>query len=219
MLYRSLGRECWLLVRGRAAGKSDKNAHVHGPEGKHIRSFHAGDAIAEVQTTENSNVWVSYFDQGVFGDTPLGKEGLVCLDDEGRVVFRFNDLAIAEEIPDIADCYALNVCSDRETWLYYYTEFPLVQIVDGNIAKIWTDIGSRGSKAFAVAEWQILFAGGYHKAEKLFLVDLDDPTNAIECVPVDLDGKALEPFTGFGRGSKLYLITGTSVFVVDLADR
>src|SRR5262249_48614233 len=70
----------WLLVRGRAAGKRDDNAHVHAPDGTWLRSFHAGDGIADVQATERGSVWVSYFDEGVFGDTALGQSGLACFD-------------------------------------------------------------------------------------------------------------------------------------------
>lgn len=62
----------WLLVRGRAKGETDRNAHVHAPDGTHCDSFHAGDGIENVQATEKSRIWVSFFDEGVFGDNTLG---------------------------------------------------------------------------------------------------------------------------------------------------
>jgi hypothetical protein len=82
----------WLLVRGRADNEQDGDAHVYGSDGSWLRSFHAGDGIADVQATERGKVWVSYFDEGVFGDTALGQSGLACLDKNGTPVFRLSDL-------------------------------------------------------------------------------------------------------------------------------
>ena len=88
-----LGDDGWLLVRGQAKGNSDQNAHVYDSDGTLSRSFHAGDGIEDVQTTEDGRTWVRYFDEGVFGDTTLGQAGLVCLDRSGQVTFRFDNVA------------------------------------------------------------------------------------------------------------------------------
>ena len=157
---------CW--CERRAKGETDRNAHVFSLDGTPIRSFHAGDGIEEVQTTEAGDIWVSYFDEGVFGDTPLGGSGLACLDSAGRVEFKFNDLALAGSVPDIADCYAFNVCSDQEVWACYYTDFPLVRLVDRQVARIWAKVGVTGSHAFAVLGQRVLFAGTYKNAEQPF---------------------------------------------------
>jgi hypothetical protein len=109
----SLPEQQWLLTRGRAADARDRNAHVYSAEGHLVRSFHAGDAIEDVQTTDQGRVWISYFDEGVFGNTPLGNSGLACLDRHGRPLFAFSDLGVSS----LADCYALNVSSNQETWL------------------------------------------------------------------------------------------------------
>lgn len=212
-----LGEWGWLLVRGRADGNSDKNAHVYGMGGTCLRSFHAGDGIEEIQATEEGRIWVSYFDEGVFGETALGQTGLACLDSSGRVSFRFSELASAGAVPDIADCYALNVCSNRETWLYYYTDFPLVRLVDGQVAGLWTGIGVKGLHAFAVSGEHALLAGGYSKRNRLFLVDLAT-SKVKERIPVDEKGRAIEGFAAFGRESHLWLQSGSALFVVDLSD-
>jgi hypothetical protein len=211
-----LGESDWLLVRGRADGNSDRNAHVYGPDGTCLRSFHAGDGIEDIQATEDGRIWVSYFDEGVFGNTVLGQTGLACLDSSGRANFRFNELASAGAVPDIADCYALNVCSNREAWLYYYTDFPLVRLVDGQVAELWAGIGVKGSHAFAVSGRHALFAGGYNKRDRLFLVDLAT-SEVRERIPVDEAGEPIEGFAAFGRGSRLWLQSGNAVFVVDLS--
>jgi hypothetical protein len=211
-----LGETSWLVVRGRAKGEEDCNAHVYSSEGTLTSSFHAGDGIEDIQTTEQGRIWVSYFDEGVFGDTVLGRAGLACLDHAGRVEFKFNDLALAGSVPDIADCYAFNVCSDRELWACYYTDFPLVRLVDHKVARIWPKVGVAGSHAFAVSGQRVLFAGTYKKRNCLFLADLDK-TRVKEQVPVTEGGRIIRSFTAFGRGSRLYLYSGTEVFAVDLA--
>ena len=144
-----LGADEWLLVRGRAKGNSDQNAHVYDSAGTLSRSFHAGDGIEDIQTTEDGRTWVSYFDEGVFGGTTLGQAGLACLDRSGQVNFKFSDLAARGT--DIADCYALNVCSDQVVWRCYYTDFPLVQLANGKIAGIWPELSVKGSILWAEA--------------------------------------------------------------------
>jgi hypothetical protein len=203
-----LGEKGWLVVRCRAKGEADRNAHVFNGEGMLCSSFHAGDAIEDVQTTERGDSWVSYFDEA-----PMSQSGLACFDDQGRSVFRFNDLGTA---PHLLDCYALNVCSDREVWLCYYTDFPLVRLVDRKVARIWPKLNVKGSHAFAVSQ-HVLFAGKYSKPHDLFLADLGT-MRVKERIPVNDNGKAIRSFTAFGRGSRLYLHSGAEVFVVDLAD-
>ncbi len=203
----------WLLVRGRAADEHDANAHVHSAEGRLLRSFHAGDAIEDVQTTERGQVWVSYFDEGVFGHTPLGTSGLACLDRRGKPLFRFTDLGPDPLVQKMADCYALNVCSDDETWLYYYTDFPLVRLVNRRIAGSWR-MPIAGSRGFAVDGKRVLLGGSYKDAS-LFLGDLGSRRFAA-LTPVREDGKVLKSFRPFGRRHHLYLATADSLHVVDL---
>jgi hypothetical protein len=71
-----LGSQHWLLVRGRAGDEKDINAHIFGMDGNLQRTFHAGDGIEDVQATERRNIWISYFDEGVFGKSSLGQSGL-----------------------------------------------------------------------------------------------------------------------------------------------
>jgi hypothetical protein len=91
-----------------------------------------------------------------------------------------------------------------------------VRLVDGVVADIYAGINVKGSHAFAVSGQHALFAGGYDKRDRLFLVDLTT-SRVRERVPVDGDGNALAPFSAFGRGSRLYLSSGTGEFVIDLA--
>jgi hypothetical protein len=49
-------------------GNPEKNASVYGPDGKLRRQFVLGDGIHSVQATRGGTIWVSYFDEGVFGN-------------------------------------------------------------------------------------------------------------------------------------------------------
>lgn len=210
------GGDEWLLVRGRAESDSDPNASVYDSNGALSCSFHAGDGIQDVQTTDDGQIWVSYFDEGVFGDKTLGRAGLTCLDRSGHVRFRFNDLATADGVPDIADCYALNVCSEQNIWLCYYMDFPLVRLEEDRIAGLWSGLGVDGTSAFAVSGHHVLFAGGYDQRNLLLLADLDSGT-VRKFAPVNTDGKSIQSFTAFGRGNRLWLLVGHTLYVVDLS--
>ncbi len=203
----------WLLVRSRANGARDHNARVFNPDGSPISSFHAGEGIADVQATELGHSWVSYFDEGVFSGSDLSRHGLMSLDPSGRPVFRFADLA-DPVVQSMADCYALNVCSGKEVWLCYYTDFPLVQLIEGTLAG-WWPMPVSGSKGFVVHGGRVLMAGGYDRRESLFLGGLD--TFAFrEIVPTDERGNPIKRFAPFGRGHMLYLATEAGLYVVDM---
>lgn len=46
----------------------------------HVQPFEGGgDASGDLQTTQDGLIWVSYFDEGVFGGG-IGRQGLVCYD-------------------------------------------------------------------------------------------------------------------------------------------
>ena len=212
-----LGEGEWLLVRGRADDEGDLNGHLYDGSGRHVRSFHAGDGIQNLQTTKDGRIWVSYFDEGVFGSTKFAQSGLVCLDNRGQCIFDYATL-VGDDVPSIADCYGLNVCSNREVWLCYYTDFPLVRLLDGKPEGVWIKQPVSGSPGFAVSGGLILFAGGYDRKDELFLVQLGDMRSK-SIIPVDGRGKPIKTFTAFGRRDRLFLQTKDSLFVISISDR
>jgi hypothetical protein len=107
-----------------------------------------------------------------------------------------------------------HVCSDRETWLYYYTDFPLVKLVDCKLAGSWV-VPIKGSHAFAVDGERVLFAGSYKEKDHLFLGALGT-TKFQKLAPVDETGTPVRPFRASGRRHHLYLATETALHVVDL---
>ncbi len=211
-----LGEDEWLLVRGRSDDDEDRNAHVHDNTGRHVRSFHAGDGIQDVQATKDGRIWVSYFDEGVGGRTKLGRSGLVCLDNRGHCIFDYADL-VGDDVPQIVDCYALNVCSDREAWLCYYTDFPLIRLLDGKPEGIWRKQPVSGPPGFAVSGETVLFAGGYNRKDELFLVRLGNMRSKT-IIPIDGDGKPIKSFIAYGRRERLFLQSKDALFVISVSD-
>lgn len=212
-----LGGDAWLLVRGRADDDRDENAHVYDASGRHLRSFHAGDGIQDVQATADGQIWFSYFDEGVFSGMGLSGSGLVRLDSCGRCTFRFPGTHGGTP-PDIVDCYALNVASDREVWLCYYTEFPVVRLTDGKVDGVWPDAPVEGSPALAVRAGMVLFAGGYQRRDGLILARLGD-RRGMGLLPRDEAGTPLAGFSAIGRRDRLFLQTGTALYAVEVPDR
>jgi hypothetical protein len=103
-------------------------------------------------------------------DDPIGAMGLIQWNAEGEKLYEFSP---QNGLGHICDCYALNVESNRYTWCYYYTDFPLVKIKDGKITQHWA-IPIKGSSAFAVSQHTALFRGGYHDHQHLYLMALQD---------------------------------------------
>jgi hypothetical protein len=108
------GARCWWRRTG-----VEENAATYDWSGRLVRRFTLGDGIADVRTTPNGRVWVSYFDEGIFGNRgwnhpgppSLGEPGCVGFDSTGVIRARFDgDTAGAGPI---ADVYALNVAGDE----------------------------------------------------------------------------------------------------------
>ncbi|MGL5076251.1 MAG: hypothetical protein ACRDBG_10530, partial [Waterburya sp.] len=137
-----------LLVCARSHYKSandfEKNGRIYSYGGEFSREILLGDGIESVQTTSGGIIWTSFFDEGVFGNfgwnEPVGSSGLVAWDSEGNKIY---DFEATDNLDSICDCYALNVESDSDVWLYYYTEFPLVHLHHQKIQSVW-DIPIKG---------------------------------------------------------------------------
>jgi hypothetical protein len=163
-----------LVVSPRAAlwapGDPEMNAEVYSPDGILLRRFCLGDGILHVQAEPNGRIWTGYFDEGVYGNygwgfygagepytKPLGSAGLIQWDSSGIAQYEFVETTGLEFI---TDCYALNVVTDDEVWLYYYDPFDLVRLESRRVTGVWKG-AIRGSGAFAVDDEYALFADGY----------------------------------------------------------
>jgi hypothetical protein len=85
-----------------ADGTHELNGHVYGLDGQLRRQFLLGDGIEHIATDVRGEIWVGYFDEGVFGnygwgamttseeqESPVGWPGLVRFDAEGNMTWRY----------------------------------------------------------------------------------------------------------------------------------
>jgi hypothetical protein len=90
------GARCYWRPEG-----SEKNARVVDGNGRVERAFTIGDGVQDVRATPEGDLWVSYFDEGVFGNygwrppgpEPIGAPGLVGFDLQGLVRFAYDPAA------------------------------------------------------------------------------------------------------------------------------
>lgn len=184
-------------------------------DGEIIRVLDLGDASEHIQTTSDGHIWVAYFDEGVFGNG-IGQEGLICFDPNGQPIFRYGDFAEKHKLPSVADCYTLNV-DEGCVWACYYTDFPLIQLKDFSVERIWNNFGA--TKAIAVRGTQFVRFPAYWKPfllSRSFETDKEDtwelenpegkPLSKLEGTEADIvAGYRRVPFQVTARGSRLYV--------------
>ncbi len=182
----------------------------------HIRSFHAGDVIRDVQVTEYRRIWVCYGRHGTLDDSEFGGSGLVCMDDRGLCIFDYATV-VGGQVPPVRRSYALNVYSNREVWLCYGEYFPLVRLVNGKPEGVWTKQPIINSPAFAIFGGLALFASGYSISDEMFLVTLLN-MNTETIVPVDDRGDHIHIREAYGRKDRLFLQNEEALFTVSVDD-
>lgn len=213
---------CGGLWRAQSPVGAEENAVEYDWRGHEIRRFTAGDGIQDVRTTPNGATWVSYFDEGVFGNNGwsspgpecIGASGCVCFDADGRLCFQFS--ADDAGTDPICDAYAMNVVGDDDVWLYFYTEFPLVHIFRGGY-RVWA-CGLAGAQALAARDSRVLLFGDYTRRNLVRVLRLGAGGKAIneaELLLTDERDVALDNARAFGVGQNLYLLRGREVLVVD----
>jgi hypothetical protein len=203
----------WLLgdIRGGRAVLYDSFGRIR-------TSLNLGDASEDLQTTAEGQIWVSYFDEGVFGGG-VGRQGLVCFDGAGVPVFQYGDFADNNGLPPIYDCYALNVAGNNDVWLNYHNEFPLVHLHDFALEQVWPNFGEM-SNSFALrqgAAYFMRFTISETVREAHLMSRVLQSEEAMGFLAVDESGKSLvplpDPHLGFvGRGSHMLLNTGEALY-------
>ncbi|MDQ6596404.1 hypothetical protein E2K98_30010 [Bacillus salipaludis] len=204
--------ENWLMVSARTDEEEGylRNATLFDIQGNVLKTFSFDDAIQDVQTTKNSDIWVSYFDENM-------DSGLRCFDKEGLQTFNYHDFVIqtGRKVPFIDDCYALNVTSES-TIIYYYYDFPLVKLNKTGY-EIFPNIPIKGSHAFANLNDFVLFSHGYDDRAVVYLYSLRDKQRKT-FQTVDQNGEELKYEYAVGRGSKLFLVKGRNVYLINMED-
>jgi hypothetical protein len=199
---------------------AEKNALLVSWDGVVQRTFTFGDGIEDVHTTADGTSWVSYFDEGVFGNfgwsnpgpEAIGASGLVAFDSSGAVRFAYD--AVAAGTDAICDAYATNVAEDGTVWVHFYTEFPIVRIHQGAYRR-WK-LGVGGARALAARGDRVLLFGDYEQRCLGRVVSLDgDTATVVEEVSIlGASGEALDRAWARGVGERLFFFEGGRAMVV-----
>lgn len=216
-----------LLAETRAQWRNaedyDKNGFIFDPVSRSLSNFLLGDGIEALGVDSEDRIWVSYFDEGVFGNlgwsTPgphgPGSGGLVCFGEDGNILWQFNGNDSADFIDD---CYALNV-TRNEVWAYYYSDFKLCR-VDGCFSPhIFDAVSVSGASAFAVSDAGLVFNRQYGEDPDCFhiLQRSNDRIGQSSRINASYaDGRPLDTSVIFGRGSFLHTIGPKGWFRADI---
>jgi hypothetical protein len=203
----------WLLVDSRLSPDRAPNADIFDEKGTLLSSIVAGDGIEHVQATSAGDIWIGYFDEGIYSGGNLEGSGLVCLTEEGRPCLQYwIDVAEPNALPCIDDCYALNVSGEDEVWTSYYSNFPVVRLRRKTLDKAWLDFPAIAVRAFAVDGDRLLMTPAYRREGPLYLVNLQD-SSIEEIQVVGPDGQPLHFDHSFGRGPLLCFASVSAALV------
>ena len=213
-----------LLVGGRCGWRPsgpDKNALTVNARGETLARFTLGDGISDVRVAHDGTIWVSYFDEGVFGNfgwsipgpEPIGASGLVAFDGRGEPKLAYDRKAAGSDF--ICDAYALNVTSDGAAWVYFYTDFPLVRLFQGTY-RVWP-VGLKGARAVAIRGQNALLVGGYDtpsQAHKLELPEKGGARVMSQHSITDRDGRSFDDADIHGAGDRIILVRDRVVYAL-----
>lgn len=215
-------------ARWRPAGP-DRNGIVYDADGQVVTQETLGDGIEHVFTTSTGDVWVGYFDEGIYGNygwgdrdapPPLGSTGIVRFNARLQPEWHYPSDGDGQWGGGVSDCYALNVTDDT-TWSCYYDSFPVVGIRNGTVTG-WHNKKVRGAKALAVAGSTVVLCGGYGPdADRLAVcVTEGDDVHVVAEYRVTLPGGQSLPAGSriIGRGEGLHVLTEDTWYRLDLTD-
>ncbi|GGW23946.1 hypothetical protein [Streptomyces xantholiticus] len=192
----------FVVADARRRGRAD-HVQIFDALGRASWSFAVGDAIEHLLADESGDLWVGYFDEGVFGDDPLSEAGVRSWSPTGESLW---ELPPSTPGGCVADCYALNT-HQGTTWAYYYTDFPLVRVRGDGSVRVW-DSPVPGAKATAVHDGGVAFFGGYgQEKDRLVLCTLAERTAApyLHSTLVRSDGSPVGRRRVLARGPRLYV--------------
>ncbi|SDY00931.1 hypothetical protein SAMN05421736_101130 [Evansella caseinilytica] len=179
----------------------ERNARRYNPNGQLIDAFTLGDGINSVQIDETDTIWVSYFDEGIFGSSgwnePWGSDGVIAYTKNGQKLWGAGTYGII-------DCYAMNVAGVKEVYFYYYADFFLVQLAGKKEVNRYRVEGEDTLQQFIFDEAGFIGQVNGNVALKRFRIRNRTITPKGKLKLVDENGKRI---TGsvFMRGKYLYV--------------
>ncbi|MBA4747176.1 MAG: hypothetical protein H2056_00530 [Sphingopyxis sp.] len=205
------GRLAVVQLRGR------NNLYIYGPDDSLLLQADVGDGVEAMCCTAHGAIWISYFDEGIFGTNqladgswPPASTGLACFNESGVCVWRADNAGL-----EIDDCYAMT-SNASDVWICAYSDFNIVHISNEQ-ATVWTN-DIVGAHAIAASGDYILLAGGYASKgdqDKVWLLRLVG--NRAELLnEASLTG--LGTSRAFGRDGVLHFITNNQWHRVNVSE-
>ncbi len=146
-----------LLVGRRADELPDgweRNGLLFGPDGRPGRELQLGDDVQALITDRDGRIWLSFGDEGTYGDNPIGRCGLAGLDTTGRIVWR----PAPGDLPDHPLEGLAAATEGRRTWLAWYGENSHLTGIDPTAGKpVAMRLPTRQPVGFAIAGDRAVF--------------------------------------------------------------
>lgn len=180
---------------------------VYQIDGRKIKEFLVGDAVQVCEIDEKANLWIGYFDEGIFSEDPLSQQGLVSFSNTGHPLYLFNEISESNQVPHIDECYA--ACSTGESiWVCYYSGSTILAELDANkeVSRIFTlDIGAV-SQVVVGKRFALLVT-----TDETYQLDLE--TGKMRDVHLSLrKNEKASPDHIFARNNKLYCLYGNFLY-------
>lgn len=196
---------------------AEHNAEIVNSNGERLRQGVLGDGIEDLVTTPQGRIWVSYFDEGVFGNRgwggpgpePIGSPGIVRFNEHFEREWTYPD---DTDFDSIDDCYAFNV-GEETVFAYYYSDFPIVRIDDSGVQEWDTGEFSDGRELAADGERCAL----YVPRDEFVAGKLEDSRFVMQRKGrIAIPRKFREDADYFGRGDALHILARNEHYKVDL---
>lgn len=214
------------LVGARSSWRSKNDFDLNGAlierESKDAKSVCFGDGIENVGIDGKDRIWISYFDEGVFGNfgwshpgpTGLGAGGINCFDRTGELLWQHNREDATEHVDD---CYAMNV-SPLGVWFYFYTAFKVARVKE-DFSVEYFDTPISGSHSFVTDGHRFVFSSQYREpattlhATNLYKGKLVHRRKLSLSLPAGINADQIKMTA---RGDKLHVFTDNDWIVYDM---
>lgn len=104
----------------------ENNLQLFDDSGRFYTSFAIGDGIEHMVVDLRGQIWVGYFDEGIYGGDPLSSRGLSRFDQDGNLKYQWD----YEKNGPIFDCDVLTVDEAGAAWICPYSAYFVATIDD-----------------------------------------------------------------------------------------
>jgi len=183
--------------------RDEEHVQVFDALGRSSSTFRVGDGIEDLLADAAGDLWVGYFDEGVYGSDELSWPGLRRWSSTGVPLWEYKP---GPGHGTISDCYALNV-DTRAVWACPYQDFPLLEIRGDRVVRA-RENPVKGAQGFAVHGDRVLFFSPYGD-DHSEIVDCRITWNAVEPVAY---GRLVRP-DGTDLGRRRVVCRGPRIYV------